>query len=96
MNNIHKEPIKVQYSLLKRWDEDSNHKSICPICGGLLPMKRDHNTFLLLNYDRCVMCGQSVIYIDIPNNKLSYLTDKILFDYWKEQRIKKLNRINGN
>jgi len=59
-------------------------------------MQRDPNSFYLTNVDRCVMCGQTFIYVDIPNNKLSYITDEVLTDYWKEQRIKKLNRINGN
>lgn len=97
MNNIHEEPLRIQFSLLKRWDNDSIHKSICPICGGLLLMERNNETFLLLNTDRCVTCGQRFIYIDIPNNKLSFISDYMLSTYWKEQRLKKLNRIiNGN
>ncbi len=93
MNNINKETILMKYSNLKRWDNDSNYKSICPICGGLLPMQRDPQTFLLLNKDRCIMCGQSFIYSDIPNGKLSFLSDEILANYWREVRIKKLNKI---
>lgn len=39
------------------------------------------------------MCNQAFIYVDIPNGKLSFLTDEVLEDYWKKVRIKKLNRI---
>ena len=78
MNNIHEEPLRIQFSLLKRWDNDSIHKSICPICGGLLLMERNNETFLLLNTDRCVTCGQKFIYIDCPVN-LSLETEEVFF-----------------
>ena len=58
-------------------------------------MERNNETFLLLNTDRCVTCGQRFIYIDIPNNKLAFISDYMLSTYWKEQRLKKLNRTKG-
>lgn len=64
--NIHKEPIRVKHSELKR-SGDSVYKSICPACDrGLLLMQRDQETLKLLTADRCIFCGQSFEYIEMP------------------------------
>lgn len=100
MNNINKPTIKIQYLNLKRWDkENSNHKSICPVCAdGLLLMRRDPNcwngsTFLISNKDNCISCGQSFIYTDIPDGELSFISDETISKLLKERRTLKLKRI---
>lgn len=70
-----KEPvIEVKHSELERVSEDSDHKSKCPKCKmGVLLMYRHHETFLLRNFDNCILCGQNFIYTDIEDNKIHSL-----------------------
>jgi len=64
--NLHVPPILVRHQDLKRRSEDSNFKSICPICEeGTLFVQRDQRTFRLLPNDMCILCGQSFVYHDI-------------------------------
>jgi hypothetical protein len=62
------QPIKdVMHSELERVG-DSLYKSECPECKiGILLVNRDQRTFELLEYDRCVLCGQAYRYLDIDN-----------------------------
>jgi len=63
--NLNKPPITVKHSELKRVS-NSPYRSECPICKkGVLLMQRDQKTFKLLNKDRCILCGQLVIYEEI-------------------------------
>lgn len=72
--NINTPVIKVAHSSLKRAQEDSPHKSVCPCCTeGVLLMTRSPQTMLLRNIDTCIFCGQSFEYIDIPDNELATL-----------------------
>lgn len=65
--NLHNEPIRVKHSKLKR-ESDSPYRSECPACeGGILLMQRDQKTMKLLKEDRCILCGQLVIYEEMPN-----------------------------
>ncbi len=48
---------------------DGNFKSECPVCNEMLVMFRD-NYGQLLAEDRCVGCGQRVVYDDIELVKL--------------------------
>lgn len=72
--NINEPPLEVKHSELERADEDSEHKSKCPKCkAGVLLMRRHHETFLLRNFDNCILCGQRFIYTDIEDNKIHSL-----------------------
>jgi hypothetical protein len=63
--NIHKEPLKVKHSDLKRSNDESAFKSQCPACpDGILLVARRQRTFKLERHDRCVVCGQAVYYLD--------------------------------
>lgn len=64
--NFGNEPVHVKHSDLPRFTHDSMYKSECPVCEtGILLFYRDRETFELLPEDRCVSCGQRVIYDDI-------------------------------
>lgn len=72
--NIGKPRLKVKHADLKRLENDSMHKSICPECNeGFLLMIRDPETYTLRNYDACILCGQQFEYTDIPDKQLSFL-----------------------
>lgn len=65
MQNINRPPLEVRHAKLRRAD-DGVHKSMCPACvEGLLLMHRDPASHKLKREDRCVSCGQRVIYIDL-------------------------------
>lgn len=62
--NIHAPLIDVRHSELKRWSE-SCFKSCCPACKeGVLLVYRNPETFKLVRMDRCIVCGQTVRYLD--------------------------------
>lgn len=64
-HNVRKPAIRVSHSNLKRWNDDSPYKSICPVCEkGPLLVCRDQTTFRLINVDRCLGCGQMFVYTD--------------------------------
>lgn len=64
--NFDKEPINVWFYLLEPFDKVSSYKCECPVCeNGALVMERDYETGELKNTDRCVGCGQRVVYDDI-------------------------------
>jgi uncharacterized protein (DUF983 family) len=66
MLNVNKLPMKVKHSGLVRLNRKSGYKSNCPVCvEGVLPMRRDTKNFQLEKEDRCLGCGQRVIYLDI-------------------------------
>ena len=65
-NNIDKDSIEVEHKNLIRFNDDSMFRSNCPVCeDGILLVRRDNETFKLLAEDRCIACGQRVIYTDI-------------------------------
>ncbi len=56
--NAYEPPIE-----LERYLKDG----CCPVCEeGLLPGSRDPDTFEFLKEDRCLLCGQRVIYGETP------------------------------
>ena len=58
--------IMVPHSTLTRASEESVFRSDCPVCKkGVLLVGRDQETFELLEQDRCILCGQVVVYTDI-------------------------------
>ena len=64
--NFAEEPIHVKHAELKRVSSYSMYRSYCPKCkDGMLLVNRDQDTFELAAEDRCVSCGQPVIYDDI-------------------------------
>lgn len=66
--NIGKPVIDVSHAELKRSNDSSDYKSMCPICHeGVLLMKRNLQTLQLEEDDRCVLCGQSVHYNDLAD-----------------------------
>ena len=67
LHNYHQPPLHVKHADLTRVG-DSEYKSDCPECGyGVLLVNRDPQNFRLQEQDRCVLCGQPVIYDDIGN-----------------------------
>lgn len=66
MRNIDADIVEVKHTELRRWSDSSLFKSHCPVCNdGILLVRRDQDTFELLDHDRCVSCGQLVRYLDI-------------------------------
>ncbi|MBA7590299.1 hypothetical protein ES708_32414 [subsurface metagenome] len=66
--NLGKPPIKVKHSELERVG-DSVYSSVCPVCkDGMLLMRRDPQTYELVNIDVCVLCGQLFIYEEMPTS----------------------------
>ena len=64
-NNAHAPAMRVSHSSLERWSGESEFRSKCPACSeGILLVLRDQVTFQLINVDRCVACGQTVVYTD--------------------------------
>jgi len=61
-----KAPLKhVQHANLRRFNEESEYKSLCPVCeAGVLLVGRDQETLQLVRYDRCTHCAQAFIYDD--------------------------------
>jgi len=63
--NITKPVIEVNHKDLERCG-NSLFKSTCPVCEeGLLLVGRDQDTFILQEYDHCILCGQHYKYMDI-------------------------------
>lgn len=72
--NLHEPVLEIKHSELERADADSDHKSKCPKCkSGVLLMFRHPETFLLRDFDNCILCGQHFRYTDIPDNKIHSL-----------------------
>ncbi len=68
--NLHNTPVKVIHSELKRADNNSIFRSICPVCEiGILLVKRDNITFKITAEDHCILCGQQYVYTDIDELK---------------------------
>lgn len=64
--NINAPIIECCQLELKRYSKDSEFKTICPECKvGLLLVSRDQKTLELSEYDRCLLCGQRIKYLDI-------------------------------
>lgn len=64
--NIDAPVLEVQHADLPRWSEESVYRTICPVCNeGLLLVSREDKTFVLSEFDRCILCGQQVRYLDI-------------------------------
>ena len=65
-SNINAAPIVVYHCFLKRADSESRWRSDCPACKeGMLLVARCKTSFVLLENDRCTLCGQSFKYADI-------------------------------
>ena len=62
--NLNEPIIEIKHADLERYG-DYMYRSVCPKCGGLLLVGRDSDTFVLQEYDRCVLCGQQYRYLDI-------------------------------
>jgi len=57
-------PVAVKHTELKRTGS-SAYRSECPFCPeGVLLVRRDQKTMLLLREDNCIGCGQHVVYTD--------------------------------
>jgi C4-type Zn-finger protein len=56
----------IKHADLKRSSKNSRYSSDCPVCGdGILMVNRHHTTFVLMEQDICVLCGQHFRYSDI-------------------------------
>ncbi len=68
--NLCNSPVKIIHSELKRADDNSIFRSICPVCElGTLLVKRDNITLKITAEDHCLLCGQHVVYTDIDELK---------------------------
>ena len=67
--NFSAPPIKIKHSKLTLSDQGvdgSKFRAICPKCKkGILLVRRNDTTYILEANDRCILCGQLVIYTDI-------------------------------
>ena len=64
--NLNAPVIEICQLELECLSENSIYKTICPVCKkGLLLINRDQESLELMEYDRCVLCGQQVRYLDI-------------------------------
>ena len=63
--NIGQPYIEVNHKDMARFG-NSYYKSVCPKCErGILLFNRDQKTLVLLDYDRCLLCGQLFKYKDV-------------------------------
>ena len=63
--NINKPVLEIPHSELESVP-NSIFKKICPVCKtGFLLVYRSPKTLILEEYDRCLLCGQRIRYIDI-------------------------------
>lgn len=61
-----RKPITVYHSRLAIVDDMSTWRRECPFCpAGILPVTRHSTTLRLLADDRCLGCGQAVVYADV-------------------------------
>jgi len=65
MKNVHADVIYIDHDSLKRFCEESYWKRLCVKCNGLLLVHRDQQTMKVIPQDRCVVCGQQYLYLDI-------------------------------
>lgn len=66
--NLRKTPLRVRYQDLEPDDPKLPAKwsRTCPACKkGILLVRRDHKTSILLKEDACILCGRRVVYTDI-------------------------------
>ena len=62
--NLHNPPEHVNF--YKLLPHDASFKSVCPFCEkGILVVYRDPDTCEVLENDRCLLCGQHVIDIEL-------------------------------
>jgi hypothetical protein len=72
--NLHAAPLKLLYGDLER--EGDRVASVCPACKlGVLPVYLDPQTLRPKRRDRCLLCGQVVIYQDDQINGLPFHED---------------------
>jgi len=68
LQNVDAPLLEVEHANLRRASDNSAYRSVCPACPeGILMVGRDQDTFQLLEYDRCIVCGQLIKYLDIDD-----------------------------
>ncbi len=69
--NLETPAVELMHQALKRSDNESLFKSICPFCNepGLFVIR--NKKFHLLKHDRCMMCVREVCYTDIKENSIT-------------------------
>ena len=66
LKNVDAAVLEVHHAELERYSDKSAYRSRCPVCPkGVLLVGRDPVTLELLEYDRCITCGQQIRYLDI-------------------------------
>jgi DNA-directed RNA polymerase subunit RPC12/RpoP len=74
--NIQSPIMQIKHADIKRAEDDSQYKSVCPQCNeGVLMMLRNPETFKLRNIDNCFLCGQRFEYTDILDNEYTTLEE---------------------
>jgi hypothetical protein len=69
--NIGEKPIFIKHASLERLSDNSQYRSLCPVCKiGVLLVRRDPVTFELCQEDYCILCCQHIIYTDIGEQKV--------------------------
>lgn len=65
LNNVNNQPMLVLHAQLKRCADSSDYRSECPVCpDGVLPVTRHQKDGSICRFDRCIACGQIVVYLD--------------------------------
>lgn len=65
LSNFHAAPLRVTHAKLQIASFESAFRRYCPTCvKGVLMVSREQETFSLIDVDRCIYCGQMVIYDD--------------------------------
>lgn len=73
--NVGKPIIELNHKDLKRLNNESTFKSVCPVCNkGILLVRRHQETMNISNMDNCILCGQQFKYLDIEDNKHQHIS----------------------
>lgn len=66
--NLRRPILDVRYADLGRLPGHRRWARSCPACeDGILAVMRDRETFALVGYDCCLLCGQRVCYTDFDD-----------------------------
>ena len=66
MSNRENPTVSVVWSRMLPAGDDPVYRRECPFCeDGIFLVGRNRETLELLEYDMCILCGQTICYIDI-------------------------------
>lgn len=70
VRNYYRDPIEIKHQSLQRCDQESEFRSICPICGhcGLFVGRAQTSPYSLQKEDVCIQCLHRFYYTDIKQD----------------------------